>query len=182
MSDAYEYLFKLIIIGDPSTGKSCLLHRFIHDKFNTDITHTIGVEFGSRVIDVGGKRVKLQIWDTAGQEIFRSVTRSYYRGAAGAILVYDISNRDTFNRVGTWLEDARTLSNSDLVVTLVGNKVDLDHQREITFSEAKDYSTENDLIFLENECPFRNWCRRNIPENDKFYPIKDSSKHSHNSQ
>uniref|UniRef100_A0A8C9TKL7 RAB4B, member RAS oncogene family n=1 Tax=Scleropages formosus TaxID=113540 RepID=A0A8C9TKL7_SCLFO len=85
------FLFKFLVIGSAGTGKSCLLHQFIESKFKQDSNHTIGVEFGSRVVNVGGKTVKLQIWDTAGQERFRSVTRSYYRGAAGALLVYDIT-------------------------------------------------------------------------------------------
>uniref|UniRef100_A0A674P182 RAB4B, member RAS oncogene family n=1 Tax=Takifugu rubripes TaxID=31033 RepID=A0A674P182_TAKRU len=87
----YDFLFKFLVIGSAGTGKSCLLHQFIENKFKQDSNHTIGVEFGSRVVNVGGKTVKLQIWDTAGQERFRSVTRSYYRGAAGALLVYDIT-------------------------------------------------------------------------------------------
>uniref|UniRef100_A0A8C8FCE6 Ras-related protein Rab-4B n=1 Tax=Oncorhynchus tshawytscha TaxID=74940 RepID=A0A8C8FCE6_ONCTS len=91
MSETYDFLFKFLVIGSAGAGKSCLLHQFIETKFKQDSNHTIGVEFGSRVVNVGGKTVKLQIWDTAGQERFRSVTRSYYRGAAGALLVYDIT-------------------------------------------------------------------------------------------
>uniref|UniRef100_A0A8C0KRA4 RAB4B, member RAS onco family n=1 Tax=Canis lupus dingo TaxID=286419 RepID=A0A8C0KRA4_CANLU len=91
MAETYDFLFKFLVIGSAGTGKSCLLHQFIENKFKQDSNHTIGVEFGSRVVNVGGKTVKLQIWDTAGQERFRSVTRSYYRGAAGALLVYDIT-------------------------------------------------------------------------------------------
>uniref|UniRef100_A0A4W2CIY0 RAB4A, member RAS onco family n=1 Tax=Bos indicus x Bos taurus TaxID=30522 RepID=A0A4W2CIY0_BOBOX len=91
MSETYDFLFKFLVIGNAGTGKSCLLHQFIEKKFKDDSNHTIGVEFGSKIINVGGKYVKLQIWDTAGQERFRSVTRSYYRGAAGALLVYDIT-------------------------------------------------------------------------------------------
>ncbi|KAK2531497.1 Rab4a [Columba guinea] len=89
---AVDFLFKFLVIGNAGTGKSCLLHQFIEKKFKDDSNHTIGVEFGSKIINVGGKYVKLQIWDTAGQERFRSVTRSYYRGAAGALLVYDITS------------------------------------------------------------------------------------------
>jgi len=93
MADPYDYLFKFLVIGSAGTGKSCLLHQFIEGQFKEDSAHTIGVEFGSKIVPVGGKTVKLQIWDTAGQERFRSVTRSYYRGAAGALLVYDIASR-----------------------------------------------------------------------------------------
>uniref|UniRef100_A0A8C7V130 Ras-related protein Rab-4B n=1 Tax=Oncorhynchus mykiss TaxID=8022 RepID=A0A8C7V130_ONCMY len=94
MTETYDFLFKFLVIGSAGSGKSCLLHQFIENKFKQDSSHTIGVEFGSRVAMVAGKTIKLQIWDTAGQERFRSVTRSYYRGAAGALLVYDITRTD----------------------------------------------------------------------------------------
>jgi Ras-related protein Rab-4B len=148
MTDRYDYLFKFIVIGDTAVGKSCLLHRFIDNKFKKESTHTIGVEFGSKIIEVGGRNVKLQIWDTAGQERFRSVTRSYYRGAAGAILVYDITSRETYNHVSSWLSDARSLANKDIAIILCGNKGDLPN-REVTFLEASRFAQENDLMFLE---------------------------------
>jgi len=148
MTERYDYLFKFIVIGDTAVGKSCLLHRFIDNKFKKESTHTIGVEFGSKIIEVGGRNVKLQIWDTAGQERFRSVTRSYYRGAAGAILVYDITSRETYNHVASWLSDARSLANKDIAIILVGNKADLPN-REVTFLEASRFAQENDLMFLE---------------------------------
>jgi len=146
--ERYDFLFKFIVIGDTAVGKSCLLCRFIENKFKKESTHTIGVEFGSKIIEVGGRNVKLQIWDTAGQERFRSVTRSYYRGAAGAILVYDITNRETYNHVSSWLSDARSLANKDIAIILVGNKTDLSN-REVTFLEASRFAQENDLMFLE---------------------------------
>uniref|UniRef100_A0A1B6J019 Ras-related protein Rab-4B n=1 Tax=Homalodisca liturata TaxID=320908 RepID=A0A1B6J019_9HEMI len=110
MSETYDYLFKFLVIGSAGTGKSCILHQFIENKFKSDSSHTIGVEFGSKIVNVAGKSVKLQIWDTAGQERFRSVTRSYYRGAAGALLVFDITNRESFNNLAEWLQDARMLA------------------------------------------------------------------------
>ncbi|ELW72369.1 Ras-related protein Rab-4B [Tupaia chinensis] len=143
------FLFKFLVIGSAGTGKSCLLHQFIENKFKQDSNHTIGVEFGSRVVNVGGKTVKLQIWDTAGQERFRSVTRSYYRGAAGALLVYDITSRETYNSLAAWLTDARTLASPNIVVILCGNKKDLDPEREVTFLEASRFAQENELMFLE---------------------------------
>eukprot|EP00727_Mastigamoeba_balamuthi_P013663 m51a1_g892 putative ras-related protein rab-4b (209) ;mRNA; f:16378-17811 len=149
MAERYDYLFKFIVIGDANSGKTCILHRFIENKFKRDSTHTIGVEFGSKIVEVGGKKVKLQIWDTAGQDRFRSVTRSYYRGAAGALLVYDVTSRDSYNHIGTWLNDARTLANSDIAIILVGNKIDLQQEREVTFLEASRFSQENDLTFVE---------------------------------
>uniref|UniRef100_A0A7S4PAY2 Ras-related protein Rab-4 n=1 Tax=Paramoeba aestuarina TaxID=180227 RepID=A0A7S4PAY2_9EUKA len=147
--DTYDLLFKFIVIGDASVGKSCLLHSFLEEKFKKNSSHTIGVEFGSKVLDVSGKNVKLQIWDTAGQERFRSVTRSYYRGAAGALLVYDITRRDSYNHCSSWLADARSLANPDIVIILVGNKSDLDGEREVTFLEASRFAQENDMIFFE---------------------------------
>ncbi|KPP62804.1 ras-related protein Rab-4B-like, partial [Scleropages formosus] len=143
------FLFKFLVIGSAGTGKSCLLHQFIENKFKQDSNHTIGVEFGSRVVNVGGKTVKLQIWDTAGQERFRSVTRSYYRGAAGALLVYDITSRETYNSLTNWLTDARTLASPNIIIILCGNKKDLDADREVTFLEASRFAQENELMFLE---------------------------------
>eukprot|EP01119_Soliformovum_irregulare_P010013 TRINITY_DN2424_c0_g1_i7.p1 TRINITY_DN2424_c0_g1~~TRINITY_DN2424_c0_g1_i7.p1 ORF type:complete len:157 (-),score=6.39 TRINITY_DN2424_c0_g1_i7:363-833(-) len=113
---SYDYLFKYIIIGDSGVGKSCLLLQFTDKRFQPAHDLTIGVEFGSRMISIDGKQVKLQIWDTAGQESFRSITRSYYRGAAGALLVYDITRRETFNHLTCWLEDARQHSNSNMTI------------------------------------------------------------------
>jgi len=149
MSESYDYLFKFLVIGSAGAGKSCILHQFIESKFKDNSSHTIGVEFGSKVVNVGGKSVKLQIWDTAGQERFRSVTRSYYRGAAGALLVYDITSRETYNALTNWLTDARTLASANIVILLVGNKKDLEADREVTFMEASRFAQENDLIFVE---------------------------------
>eukprot|EP00055_Hartaetosiga_balthica_P000024 m.135471 g.135471 ORF g.135471 m.135471 type:complete len:210 (+) comp10032_c0_seq1:278-907(+) len=149
MSESFDFLFKFLVIGNANTGKSCLLHQFIENKFKQDSSHTIGVEFGSKVITCGGKSVKLQIWDTAGQERFRSVTRSYYRGAAGALLVYDIASRESFTALTNWLTDARTLASQDIVIVLVGNKKDLEADREVTFLEASRFAQENELMFLE---------------------------------
>jgi len=150
MSFPYEYIFKYIIIGDMGVGKSCLLHQFTENKFVPDSPHTIGVEFGTRIIEVMGKKIKLQIWDTAGQERFRAVTRSYYRGAAGALLVYDITRRITYNHLTSWLTDARNLTNPNTIIMLIGNKKDLDAQRDVTYEEAAAFAKENGLIFIES--------------------------------
>lgn len=147
--EQYDYLFKFIVIGDAGAGKSCLLHQFIENKFKKGSSHTIGVEFGSKIITTGGKRIKLQIWDTAGQERYRSVTRSYYRGAAGALIVYDITNRESYNHLVNWLADARTLARVDISIIGVGNKLDLKDKRQVTFLEASRCAQENDILFLE---------------------------------
>lgn len=114
-----------------------------HFTVKEDSSHTIGVDFGSKIVNVGGKCVKLQIWDTAGQERFRSVATRYYRGAAGALLVYDITSRETFSELSTWLTDAKTMASPNIVILLVGNKKDLDSQREVTFLEASKFAQEN---------------------------------------
>mmetsp|Transcript_135331 Transcript_135331/g.263606 ORF Transcript_135331/g.263606 Transcript_135331/m.263606 type:complete len:213 (+) Transcript_135331:60-698(+) len=145
---SYAYLFKYIIIGDTGVGKSCLLLQFTDKRFRSDHDLTIGVEFGARLITIDNKQIKLQIWDTAGQESFRSITRSYYRGASGALLVYDISRRDTFNHVTRWLEEARANASANLVIMLIGNKCDLE-RREVSYEEGEKFARENGLIFRE---------------------------------
>lgn len=145
----YSYIFKYIIIGDMGVGKSCLLHQFTEKKFMADCPHTIGVEFGTRIIECSGQKIKLQIWDTAGQERFRAVTRSYYRGAAGALMVYDVTRRSTYNHLSSWLTDARNLTNPNTVIFLIGNKCDLEAQRDVTFEEARQFAEENGLMFVE---------------------------------
>ncbi|KAI4820954.1 hypothetical protein KUCAC02_028911 [Chaenocephalus aceratus] len=117
-------------------GKSCLLHQFTEKKFMADCPHTIGVEFGTRIMEVNSQKVKLQIWDTAG-------------GAAGALMVYDITRRSTYNHLSSWLTDARNLTNPNTVIILIGNKADLEAQRDVTYEEAKQFAEENGLLFLE---------------------------------
>lgn len=146
---SYAYLFKYIIIGDTGVGKSCLLLQFTDRRFTPIHDLTIGVEFGARIITVEDKQLKLQIWDTAGQESFRSITRSYYRGAAGALLVYDITRKETFEHILSWLQDARAHSNSDMSIILVGNKADLEHRREVPRESGEAFAKEHGLLFLE---------------------------------
>jgi len=146
---SYAYLFKYIIIGDTGVGKSCLLLQFTDKRFQPVHDLTIGVEFGARMITIDNRQIKLQIWDTAGQESFRSITRSYYRGAAGALLVYDITRRETFNHLTRWLEEARQNANQSMVIMLIGNKSDLDHRRQVSRDEGEKFAKEHGLVFLE---------------------------------
>lgn len=129
MGSMYDYLAKIILLGPSGTGKSCLLHRFVKDEWRVLSSQTIGVEFASKIVKVGTqgrrRRIKLQLWDTAGTERFRSVSRSYYRGAAGAILVYDVSSYRSFQELPTFLGDARALASPNLSVLVTGNKVDV---------------------------------------------------------
>lgn len=140
---------RYIIIGDTGVGKSCLLLQFTDKRFQQVHDLTIGVEFGARMITIDNKQIKLQIWDTAGQESFRSITRSYYRGAAGALLVYDITRRETFNHLTSWLDDARQHSNSNMTIMLIGNKSDLEHRRAVSVEEGEAFANEHGLVFLE---------------------------------
>lgn len=144
-----QYLFKYIIIGDSGVGKSCLLLQFTDKRFESSHDLTIGVEFGARMITIDEKLVKLQVWDTAGQESFRSITRSYYRGAAGALLVYDVSRRETFDHLQSWLEDCSENSNMNLTILLIGNKSDLVDKREVSEAEGQAFAEKHGLMFLE---------------------------------
>ncbi|XP_028786912.1 ras-related protein RABA6a [Neltuma alba] len=153
MADAFdEYcdlLFKAVLIGDSGVGKSNLLSRFTKDEFRLDSKPTIGVEFAYRNIKVGDKLIKAQIWDTAGQERFRAITSSYYRGALGALLVYDISRRSSYESVRKWLWELKEFGNEDMVVILVGNKCDLDQSREVEKEEGKGFAETEGLCFME---------------------------------
>jgi small GTP-binding protein len=150
---SYAYLFKYIVVGETSVGKSCLVMQFINGRFLTESQPTIGVDFGMRI----NKRpqlgvdnaVKLHIWDTGGMCVYRSLTRSYYRGAAGVLLVYDITSRETFNALNKWIEDVRTLAADRTVVTLVGNKCDLAHRRQVTFAEGEEFANKHGFSFFE---------------------------------
>ncbi|KAM3135944.1 hypothetical protein pb186bvf_011934 [Paramecium bursaria] len=145
----YNYLFKYIIVGDSSVGKSCLLMQFTENKFQDHTESTVGVEFGYRTIKVQDQNIKLQIWDTAGQESFKSITRSYYRGSIGGILVFDFTRRATFNNIKKWLQEIKTYSCDQIELVLVGNKCDLETKREVTVQEVQEYANQEKLDFFE---------------------------------
>jgi len=133
---------KVVLIGDSGVGKSNLLSRFTRNEFNLDSKSTIGVEFATRSIQVDSKTIKAQIWDTAGQERYRAITSAYYRGAVGALLVYDISKHQTYENVTRWLKELRDHADSNIVIMLVGNKSDLRHLRAVPTEEAKSFAGE----------------------------------------
>ncbi|KAI0081455.1 GTPase [Panus rudis PR-1116 ss-1] len=145
----FDYLFKVVLIGDSGVGKSNLLSRFTRNEFNLESKSTIGVEFATRSLNIDGKNIKAQIWDTAGQERYRAITSAYYRGAVGALLVYDISKHATYVNVTRWLKELRDHADSNIVIMLVGNKSDLKHLRAVPTEEAKAFATENGLSFIE---------------------------------
>uniref|UniRef100_A0A1J3JAV0 Ras-related protein RABA5c n=1 Tax=Noccaea caerulescens TaxID=107243 RepID=A0A1J3JAV0_NOCCA len=144
-----EYLFKIVIIGDSAVGKSNLLTRYARNEFNPNSKATIGVEFQTQSMVIDGKEVKAQIWDTAGQERFRAVTSAYYRGAVGALVVYDITRRSTFENVGRWLDELNTHSDTTVAKMLIGNKCDLESIRAVSIEEGKSLAESEGLFFME---------------------------------
>ncbi|KAI4344994.1 hypothetical protein L6164_012164 [Bauhinia variegata] len=146
---AEEYLFKIVIIGDSAVGKSNLLSRYARNEFNLHSKATIGVEFQTQSMEIDGKEVKAQIWDTAGQERFRAVTSAYYRGAVGALVVYDISRRTTFDSVGRWLDELNTHCDTTVARMLVGNKCDLENIRSVSIEDGKSLAEAEGLFFME---------------------------------
>ncbi|XP_060937045.1 RAB11a, member RAS oncogene family, like [Limanda limanda] len=147
--DEYDYLFKVVLIGDSGVGKSNLLSRFTRNEFSLESKSTIGVEFATRSIQVEGKTIKAQIWDTAGQERYRAITSAYYRGAVGALLVYDIAKHLTYENAERWLKELQDHADSNIVIMLVGNKSDLRHLRAVPTDEAKSLAEKHGLSFLE---------------------------------
>ncbi|KAF6983120.1 hypothetical protein CFC21_011101 [Triticum aestivum] len=144
-----DYVFKVVLIGDSAVGKSQILARFARNEFSLDSKATIGVEFQTRTLVIDHKSVKAQIWDTAGQERYRAVTSAYYRGALGALLVYDITKRQSFDHIPRWLEELRGHADKNIVIMLVGNKSDLEDERAVSTEDAKEFAEKENLFFLE---------------------------------
>ncbi|GAB4847264.1 Ras- protein Rab11D [Ancistrocladus abbreviatus] len=144
-----DYVFKAVLIGDSAVGKSQILSRFARNEFSLDSKATIGVEFQTRTLTIHHKSVKAQIWDTAGQERYRAVTSAYYRGAVGALLVYDITKRQTFEHIPRWLEELRSHADKNIVIMLIGNKTDLEDQRAVSTEDATEFAQKEGLFFLE---------------------------------
>ncbi|XP_017293405.1 ras-related protein Rab-25 [Kryptolebias marmoratus] len=147
--EAYNFVFKVVLIGESGVGKSNLLSRFTKNEFNHDSRTTIGVEFSTRTVQLNGFAIKAQIWDTAGLERYRAITSAYYRGAVGALLVYDITKHLTYESVERWLKELYEHADPHIVVMLVGNKSDLELERAVPVEEAKDFAEKKGLLFLE---------------------------------
>ena len=159
----YDYLFKLLLIGNSSVGKSSLLFRFVENVWDDNFVPTIGVDFvikkilifnkfllqKLKTLEVNGKKVKLQIWDTAGQERFKNITASYYRGGNGVLVVYDITDRDSFENLNSWLIEIEKNANKNVYKLLIGNKCDLEDKRKVTYQEGKDFAESNGMKFIE---------------------------------
>ena len=145
----YNYLLKFIIIGDAAVGKSNLLVRYTSGQFKEEYQLTIGVEFGSNNVIIGDNTYRIQIWDTAGQENFRSITRSYYKNTACAIIVYEISNKKSFENISSWIEECKNTAPKSILMVLVGNKCDLEDNREVTEEEGREFAEKNGMLFFE---------------------------------
>ena len=145
----FDYLFKYIIIGDAAVGKSNLLLRYAHGQFKPEYQLTIGVEFRAKNVVIRNKTYRIQIWDTAGQENFRSITRAYYKNSVCALVVYDISSRDSFNNVSTWIEDCRNNSSEKIFMVLIGNKSDLADKRQVSTEEGRELAEKYEMKFYE---------------------------------
>ncbi|CCE66194.1 hypothetical protein TPHA_0P00360 [Tetrapisispora phaffii CBS 4417] len=144
----YDSIMKILLIGDSGVGKSCLLVRFVDDKFNPSFITTIGIDFKIKTVEINGRKIKLQLWDTAGQERFRTITTAYYRGAMGIILVYDVTDEKTFANIRQWFKTVTEHANDDAQLLLVGNKSDME-TRTVTHEQGDELSRELGIPFVE---------------------------------
>ena len=145
----FDYLLKYIIIGDSFVGKSNILIQYTKNRFNEDYQSTIGVEFGAKTLEINNRIYKIQIWDTAGQENFRSITRAYYKNSVCAFVVYDITNRNSFANIQNWIEDCKLIYPQTITVVFIGNKSDINIKRAVTYKEGNDWAINHDMIFFE---------------------------------
>ncbi|KAJ5069159.1 small rab-related gtpase [Anaeramoeba ignava] len=147
-SENYDYLLKLLVVGDSAVGKTSLILRIIGEEWDSNITPTLAIDFFQKIQKLSnGKTVKIAIWDTVGQERFRTLTNSYYRGANGIILVYNVENRDTFDHLSSWIEEIRIHGGKKIPIIIVGNKID--QFRSVSFNEASIFASERDILYAE---------------------------------
>jgi Ras-related protein Rab-1A len=149
MNPDYDYLFKILLIGNSGVGKSSLLLRFADDTFTDNFMPTIGVDFKIRTLEVDGRTIKLQIWDTAGQERFKTITSSYYKGAHGIIVVYDITDKESFKNIDTWMNEVEKHASDNVSRILVGNKNDMEESRQVSVDEGKELADQYNIRFME---------------------------------
>ena len=149
MSNQFDYLLKYIIIGDEEVGKSNLLSHYIDDRFTSEYQSTIGVEFRAKNVVIRNTTYRIQMWDTSGKENFKSITRAYYKNSVCALVVYDISSRDSFNNVSTWIEDCRNNSSEKIFMVLIGNKSDLADKRQVSTEEGRELAEKYEMKFYE---------------------------------
>ncbi|XP_076009235.1 ras-related protein Rab-19-like [Genypterus blacodes] len=144
--DSFDFLFKIILIGDSNVGKTCVVQNFKSGVFSERQQNTIGVDFTVRTMDIKGKKIKMQVWDTAGQERFRTITQSYYRSAHGAMIAYDITRRSTFDSVKHWIQEVEIYGATNVALVLIGNKSDLESKRQVLFQEACSLAKDRGIL------------------------------------
>jgi Ras-related protein Rab-1A len=184
----YDYILKLLLVGDMGTGKSCVLSRYCDDEFSDTHQSTIGVDFKVRSIDVDGKIVKMQLWDTAGQERFRTVTTSYYRGAHGVFIFYDVTSEQSFRNLDKWIIEIDRYTPYPIPKILVGNKIDLSSKRVVDYERAKEYAIQRGLRYIETSAkypltgqdigPSFEWLCSTIIEHNHVQPYKKRQVHN----
>ncbi|XP_033116748.1 ras-related protein Rab-8A-like isoform X2 [Anneissia japonica] len=165
MAKTYDFLFKLLLIGDSGVGKTCVLFRFSEDAFNSTFISTIGIDFKIRTIELDGKKIKLQIWDTAGQERFRTITTAYYRGAMGIMLVYDITNIKSFDNIRNWIRNIEDHASADVEKMILGNKCDMDDRRQVSKERGEQLAIEYGIKFMETSA------KASINVEDAFFTL-----------
>ena len=148
----YDYLFKIMLIGNSGVGKTCLLYRYSSDSFNPAYVYTVAIDFKIKTIRLNGKTIKLQIWDTAGQERFRSITLSFYRGIIGFLLVYDVTNEESFDCIGKWLRNINEKANEEAVCMIIGNKCDMEDKRVVSTKQGQELADCHRIPLMETSC------------------------------
>ena len=147
--EEYEMMFKVVLVGDSFVGKTNIMSKYLKNEFHDDSKATVGVEFGSKQFIIEGHTIKAQIWDTAGQERYKAITSAYYKGARGAFIVYDITRKNSFESVEKWVSDVTAVADKKITVVLIGNKCDLEDQRQVTKEQGEEKSSKLEIAFLE---------------------------------